>query len=578
MRSQMSWMKDENGNPLNNLEAVYTAIKAAHNITSEARDKYKDKYGETYYDAAAKQIRQMLFDDNDVSEYQKKFLDRELISDNDVADYSSKDAFDISQMVRESRRDDAAEALKHGISVSLFAQYDDLIQSASDDDESADGTSSQPKNAILSAVYDNYANNPDVDDAEKQAFADYVIISAMTKSDREKWNDSVKGVVNASDYVKFKGDLASYEAEFEGTGADHKTNVSNILKSYTNLTDEQRGVLMNTYSETSSTNLFHVSSYEQALANNDYYRSLDDAEKKKLRANCNEYEQAISEGKELDGWKAKAYMAKEAGIEPGTYALFQTALSLITGGKTPKNEQITQAVKLIPGISDSQRAYLWQAAYGKDTTKNNPWGGASVTKYTKSENEAVNPVDGGTISSPFGWRQSFQTSGGKSSSNHKAIDIAAPAGTAVKAAMSGKVVAVTPGYNGGYGNTVEIDCGNGLVMKYHHMQDGSISGMSVGQEVKAGQQIGKVGSTGKSTGPHLDFQVQKDGDFVDPRNYIPGYGEGTSATISAAQAAAEAASSSKKSSGGKKSGGSSGSSGLSKMKDPNKLKNMPIFR
>ncbi len=578
MRSQMGWMKDENGNLLNNSEAVYAAIKAAHNITSEARDKYKDKYGETYYDAAAKQIRQMLFDDNDISEYQKKFLDRELISDNDVADYSSKDAFDISQMVRESRRDDAAEALKHGISVSLFAQYDDLIQSASDDDESADGTSSQPKNAILSAVYDNYANNPDVDDAEKQAFADYVIISAMTKSDREKWNDSVKGVVNASDYVKFKGDLASYEAEFKGTGADHKTNVSNILKSYTNLTDEQRGVLLNTYSETSSTNLFHVSSYEQALVNNDYYKSLNEAEKQKLRANCNEYEQAVSEGKELDGWKAKAYMAKEAGIEPGTYALFQTALSLITEGKNPKNDQITQAVKLIPGISDSQRAYLWQAAYGKDTTKNNPWGGAKVTKYTKSENEAINPVEGGTISSGFGWRQSFQTSGGTSSSNHKAIDIAAPEGTAVKAALGGKVVAVTPGYNGGYGNTVEIDCGNGIVMKYHHMQDGSISGVSVGQEVKAGQQIGKVGSTGKSTGPHLDFQVQKDGDFVDPRNYIPGYGEGTSATISAAQAAAEAASSSKKSSGSRKSGGSSGSSGPSKLKGPDKLKNMPIFR
>ena len=575
MRSQMSWMKDENGNLANNLEAVYAAIKAAHNITSEARDKYKDKYGETYYDAAAKQIRQMLFDNNDITEYQKKFLDRELISDNDVADYSSKDAFDISQMVRESRRDDAAEALKHGISVSLFAQYDDLIQTASDDDENADGTSSHPKNAILSAIYDNYAENPDVDDAEKQAFADYVLISAMSETDREKWNDGVKGIVNASDYVKFKGDLASYEAEFKGTGADHKANVSNILKSYANLTDEQRGVLMNSYSETGSSNLFHISSYEQSLVNNDYYKSLNEAEKQKLRANCNEYEQAVSEGKKLDGWKAKAYMAKEAGIEPGTYALFQTALSLITEGKNPKNDQITQAVKLVSGISDSQRAYLWQAAYGKDTTKNNPWGGAKVTKYQKSENETVNPVEGGTLSSGFGWRQSFQTSGGQSSSNHKAIDIAAPAGTAVKAAKGGKVVAVTPGYNGGYGNTVEIDCGNGIVMKYHHMQDGSISGISVGQEVKAGQQIGAVGSTGNTTGPHLDFQVVKDGDFVDPRNYIPGYGEGTSATISAAQAAAAAAKEARKNSGGSKGSGSGGSSGLRK---PSAPKGLPVFR
>ena len=186
-----------------------------------------------------------------------------------------------------------------------------------------------------------------------------------------------------------------------------------------------------------------------------------------------------------------------------------------------------------------------------------------MTKYQKGENEAVNPVEGGTLSSGFGPRNS-PTAG--ASSTHKAIDIAAPAGTAVKAAMSGKVIAVTPGYNGGYGNTVEIDCGNGITMKYHHMQDGSISGMSVGQEVSTGQQIGQVGSTGISTGPHLDFQVVKDGKYVDPRNYIPGYGEGTSETISAAQAAV-AASSGKKSGKSHKSGGSSKSSGGMKTLD-----------
>lgn len=68
---------------------------------------------------------------------------------------------------------------------------------------------------------------------------------------------------------------------------------------------------------------------EKSLTDNSYYKSLNDSEKSKLRAYCNEYEQAISAGKELSGWKAKAYMAKEAGIQPGTYALFQTALSLI---------------------------------------------------------------------------------------------------------------------------------------------------------------------------------------------------------------------------------------------------------
>lgn len=141
--------------------------------------------------------------------------------------------------------------------------------------------------------------------------------------------------------------------------------------------------------------------------------------------------------------------------------------------------------------------------------------------------------------------------------------------------MGGKITLVYKGDYGGYGNTVEIDHGNGIITKYHHMQDGSLEGLSVGQEVKAGQQIGKVGSTGKSTGPHLDFQVQKDGNFVDPRNYIPGYGEGTSATISAAQAAAAAAKESRKSSGGSKGKSSGGSSGLRKLSAP---KGLPVFR
>ena len=573
LRERMSWHRDENGNPVDNSEAVFAAIKAMRAISDETDDR----------DIAAGKIREMLFNDSALSAGQKNFLDRELVDGGESGVYTSRDAFDISQTVREGRQLDAAEAVKHGITVSQFATWDNRLKTALDDNlvdaadyEEGGDNKLYAKNAVLSSILSDYMNNPGFTDAQKQAFADYVIISAMSKTERVTWNEVVKGKVNASDYVKFKGDLAAFKKEFKGTGVDTTASVQAILDSYTNLSDEQKSVLMHVYSDSAINDPFHVSSYEQALANNDYYKSLDESEKKKLRANCNEYEQAINENKELKGWKAKAYMAREAGIEPGTYALFQTALSLINAdGGTPANDEITQAVKLVSGISDSQRAYLWQAAYGKDTTKNNPWGGAKVTKYQKRENEAVNPVEGGTLSSGFGWRQSFQTSGGQSSNNHMAIDIAAPAGTAVKAAMGGKITLVYKGDYGGYGNTVEIDHGNGIITKYHHMQDGSLEGLSVGQEVKAGQQIGAVGSTGKSTGPHLDFQVQKDGNFVDPRNYIPGYGEGTSATISAAQAAAAAAKESRKSSGGSKGKSSGGSSGLRK---PSAPKGLPVFR
>lgn len=540
---------------------IYDAIMALHDVQSDT-----DENGQLL-DNEGEKKRRMLFENDKLTQSQKTAIDRDIIVNTvggSTADYSDRTSFEISTEVRKKMQGAAHKAADAGLAVSTFAKYDNTLKELTEGtDENGEKlhTADEARGMVLDAI----RQDSSLTDGEKQTLADYLLVSSMSEKARETWNDEVKGKVNASDYVRFKSDVAAYEAEFKGTGADHAANVANILNSYTNLTEEQKSILMNTYNDTAKNDVFHVSEYEKSLTDNSYYKSLNDSEKSKLRAYCNEYEQAISAGKELSGWKAKAYMAKEAGIQPGTYALFQTALSLINSdGGNAKNEEITQAVKLVPGLTDSQKAYLWQAAYGKESTKSNPWGGATVTKYQKGENEAVNPVEGGTISSGFGWRQSFQTSGGASSSNHKAIDIAAPQGTPVKAAMSGKIVGMNKyGYGKdeyeGYGVSVTVDCGNGITMAYHHMVDGSNANLNIGDEVKAGQQIGQVGSTGKSTGPHLDFQVVKDGKYVDPRNYIPGYGEGTSETISAAQAAV-AASSGKKSGKSNKSG-SSGKSG-----------------
>lgn len=578
LRERMSWHRDENGNAVDNSEAVFAAIKAMRAISESNENR----------DVSAGQARAMLFNDNDLSTAQKEFLDKNLISGGQSGFYTSETAFKVSQMVRESRQSDAIEAAKHGISVELFAEWDEILQQANSDNlvDAADYTEGGDNklyatNTLLANILNEYASNPDVSEPEVNAFADYFIVSAMSKADREKWNDSVKGVVNASDYVKFKGDLAEYQKEFKGTGADNASNIASILDSYTNLSDEQKGVLMSTYTDSNKSNPFTVSDMEKRLKDNAFYKDLNDDGRTTLREYCDEYTQAIADGKNLTGWKAKAYMANEAGIKPEIYALFQVALKAndYDENGSYKSAEIEAAVKCIPGLTDKQRGYLWQAAKGGKTSKNNPWGATDVSKYSSSKSDAVNPVKGGTISSGFGSRSSFVTSNGKSSStNHKAIDIAAPAGTAVKAAMSGKITLVYKGDYGGYGNTVEIDHGNGIITKYHHMLDGSLEGLSVGQEVKAGQQIGKVGSTGNSTGPHLDFQVQKDGDFVDPRNYIPGYGAGSNLVYSGSASAGtiasgkSAASSSKKSSGSRKSGGSSG------LRKPSALKGLPVFR
>lgn len=128
-----------------------------------------------------------------------------------------------------------------------------------------------------------------------------------------------------------------------------------------------------------------------------------------------------------------------------------------------------------------------------------------------SSGEFAFPVNG-EITSGFGGRQS---PGGIGSTDHKGIDIGVVTGTSVAAADGGKVSLA--GWNGGYGNCVIIDHGNGRQTLYGHLEGYTVQ---VGDVVGKGQEIGKSGSTGKSTGPHLHFGVKEGGRFVDPMSYF----------------------------------------------------------
>lgn len=98
---------------------------------------------------------------------------------------------------------------------------------------------------------------------------------------------------------------------------------------------------------------------------------------------------------------------------------------------------------------------------------------------------------------------------------HTGIDIAAPSGTPIVSAQNGTVISA--GWLGGYGLTVMVDHGGGIVTLYAH--NSSIT-VSTGQQVSKGQTISLMGSTGNSTGPHLHFEVRKNGDYVDPLPWI----------------------------------------------------------
>ena len=98
---------------------------------------------------------------------------------------------------------------------------------------------------------------------------------------------------------------------------------------------------------------------------------------------------------------------------------------------------------------------------------------------------------------------------------HTGLDFRAATGDPVRATANGKVV--SSGWAGGYGRMVEIDHGNGLSTRYGHLSEINVK---VGDPVKIGQVIGAVGSTGRSTGPHLHYETRIDGEAVDPQKFL----------------------------------------------------------
>ena len=99
---------------------------------------------------------------------------------------------------------------------------------------------------------------------------------------------------------------------------------------------------------------------------------------------------------------------------------------------------------------------------------------------------------------------------------HTGIDFTAPQGTPIYAVGNGKVIKVRNNFSG-YGKEIEIDHGYGFVTKYAHMSDFNVK---KGQTVKRGECIGYVGSTGTSTGPHVHYEIIKDGKKIDPAPYL----------------------------------------------------------
>lgn len=116
------------------------------------------------------------------------------------------------------------------------------------------------------------------------------------------------------------------------------------------------------------------------------------------------------------------------------------------------------------------------------------------------------------MSSGFGYRSDPFTGAG---AMHNGLDFKGPIGTPILAAADGRITHA--GSQGGYGNTIEITHANGLVTRYAHLSGFNVK---LGQKVARGAQIARMGSTGRSTGSHLHFEVRLNGQAINPRKFL----------------------------------------------------------
>jgi murein DD-endopeptidase MepM/ murein hydrolase activator NlpD len=124
----------------------------------------------------------------------------------------------------------------------------------------------------------------------------------------------------------------------------------------------------------------------------------------------------------------------------------------------------------------------------------------------------ANPAPGHPVTSPFGVRTDPILG---TAALHSGMDFRAPVGMSARITAPG--VVVKAGWNGGYGRMVEIDHGNGFATRYGHLSEIDVN---VGDKLDAGAVIGKTGSSGRSTGPHLHYEVRHNGEAIDPLRFL----------------------------------------------------------
>jgi len=201
-------------------------------------------------------------------------------------------------------------------------------------------------------------------------------------------------------------------------------------------------------------------------------------------------------------------LARLAGLKPQEFA--PAAQDLSTAGRGGPAPMMTRELSV-----DEFSVLLARLSHQVDE-RSDQLGVLEALLVSDSVNKkflpTLSPIEDGWFSSNFGWRLDPFTG---QKSFHEGIDFPAEAGTAIEAAASGKVIYAE--VHPAYGKMLEIDHGNGLVSRYAHCASLAVK---EGDLVVRGQRVATVGSTGRSTGPHLHFEVRLNGVPQNPARFL----------------------------------------------------------
>ena len=190
-----------------------------------------------------------------------------------------------------------------------------------------------------------------------------------------------------------------------------------------------------------------------------------------------------------------------AGMKPPDFKAVPGSGGTLVGSRTLTMEELNQVMTDLEGVSGARVDWL-------TAVESRLFDQAIQRALVPTEA----PVKGGRVGSPFGFR--IDPFNGRSAL-HTGLDFPGDVGTPIHAAAGG--VVIVQEYHSAYGNMIEVDHGKGLITRYAHTSRVLVK---KGDIVKRGQKIAEVGSTGRSTGPHLHFEVWVSGVVQDPQRFL----------------------------------------------------------